>query len=135
MLFKLFSLEISVRERGEISDSYLDGWNRESHPMARDEFGVWSVTLAKGAIPHNSKVKISMVVPSGERIERIPAYIKRATQDLEKSPVYEGIYWDPPQKYKFKNKAPSKPTRLKIYESHGLSPSLLHLSSGNCLAR
>ena len=70
------------------------------------------------AIPHDSKVKITMVTHSGERIERIPAYIKRAVQDLSKSPVYEGVFWNPPERYVFKNASPPKPKSLIIYESH-----------------
>ncbi|KAJ3372781.1 alpha-1,4-glucan branching enzyme, partial [Kappamyces sp. JEL0680] len=108
----------------------FNDWNRESHEMEKNEFGVWSIQLAKETIPHNSKVKISMLLPSGERIERIPAYIKRATQDLAKSPVYDGIYWNPPQKYVFKHKPPAKPSRLKIYESHvGIASPELKVAS------
>lgn len=59
----------------------FNGWNRESHPMERDDFGVWSLTIPPShqgqcAIPHKSKVKLSMITPSGERIERLPAWIK-----------------------------------------------------------
>lgn len=108
-----------------------DSWNRDSHQMIKDEFGVFSITLPKGTIPHNSKVKISLVLPnSGDRAERIPAYIKRATQELSKSPVYDGVYWDPPLPYKFKNSPPPKPTRLKIYESHvGIASPEQHVAS------
>jgi 1,4-alpha-glucan branching enzyme len=60
-----------------------------------------------------------MVKSNGEVIERIPAYIRRATQELAVSQVYEGIFWNPPTKYVFKHKAPSKPASLVIYESHG----------------
>lgn len=67
-----------------------------------------------------------MVTSSGERLERIPAYIRRAVQDLSKSPVYEGVFWypdastDPTEKtYVFKNSSPAKPKSLIIYESHG----------------
>ncbi len=68
--------------------------------MKKDDFGVWSVVVpakaGQPAIPHNSKIKvspipsslsrvktnqslvyqISMVTPSGERVERLPAWIK-----------------------------------------------------------
>lgn len=59
----------------------FNGWNRDSHPMTRDDFGVWALTLPPGqhgqcAIPHKSKIKLSMITPSGERIERLPAWIK-----------------------------------------------------------
>lgn len=42
-----------------------DEWNRQSHPMKRDDFGVWEVTvppLPSGvcAIPHDTKVKVGM---------------------------------------------------------------------------
>lgn len=61
-----------------------------------------------------------MVTPSGERIERIPAWIRRATQDLSVSPVYDARFWNPPaeQVYKPKHKAPPKPTSIRIYEAH-----------------
>lgn len=61
-----------------------------------------------------------MVKPSGERIERIPAWIKRVTQDLTVSPAYDARFWNPPKAevYKMKHKSPPKPTSLRIYEAH-----------------
>ena len=57
----------------------FNNWNRDSHPLKRDSYGVWEITLpAKDgvpAIPHDSKIKISMITPQGERIERIPTWI------------------------------------------------------------
>lgn len=42
-----------------------DGWNRKSHPMTKGEFGVFEIVLppkdGQPAIPHNSKVKVSVV--------------------------------------------------------------------------
>lgn len=67
-----------------------------------------------------------MVTPSGQRIERLPTWIKRVTQDLSVSPVYDARFWNPPesQKYKFKNTRPPKPKDAKIYEAHvGISTS------------
>jgi hypothetical protein len=64
-------------------------------------------------------IKISMIKPDGERIERIPAYIRYATQDLSKSATYEGVFWNPPQAYHFVNQSPPRPTSLRIYEAHG----------------
>ncbi|KAI9208561.1 glycogen branching enzyme [Polychytrium aggregatum] len=100
----------------------FNNWDTASHPMSRDPYGVWEIFLPNTesgpAIPHNTKVKISMTTPSGERIDRIPALIRRATQDLSVSATYDGIFWNPPEKYVFKNKAPPKPKKLRIYESH-----------------
>jgi 1,4-alpha-glucan branching enzyme len=40
-----------------------DDWNRESHPMKKDPFGVFEVVVpakdGQPAIPHNSKIKVS----------------------------------------------------------------------------
>lgn len=64
--------------------------------------------------------QISIVLSSGQRIERLPAWIKRVTQDLSISPVYEARFWNPPasEKYVFKNSRPPKPQRVRIYEAH-----------------
>lgn len=39
-----------------------DNWNRESHKMTKNEFGVYEITIpavqGQPAIPHNSKVKV-----------------------------------------------------------------------------
>jgi len=104
--------------------------------MTRDTFGVWSVNLSavngKPVIPHNTKVKvnctgekqiahvqITMTTPQGEHIDRLPAWIKRVTQDLSYSPVYDAIFWNPPQKYVFKNRPPPRPRSVRVYEAHG----------------
>ncbi|KAI7124309.1 1,4-alpha-glucan-branching, partial [Hortaea werneckii] len=101
----------------------FNGWNRDSHEMKRDPYGVWEISLppvnGQPAIPHDSKVKISMVVPNDHaRAERIPAWIKRVTQDLNVSPVYDARFWNPPQQYKFKNPRPPKPQSARVYEAH-----------------
>ncbi|KAH9938639.1 glycoside hydrolase [Fomitopsis serialis] len=104
----------NVKEAVFIGD--FNDWNRDSHPMTRDQYGVWEITIpAKGPgvcpIPHDSKVK---------RIERLPAWIKRVTQDLSVSPVYDARFWNPSEtdRYKFKNVKPPKPRSVRIYEAH-----------------
>ncbi|KAL0067646.1 alpha-1,4-glucan branching enzyme [Marasmius tenuissimus] len=140
----------NVRDDGEVvyrewapnaKEAYLIGefndWDRSSHPMTRDEFGVWGITIPPKspgvcAIPHDSKIKISMVLPSGERIERIPAWIKRVTQDLEVSPVYDARFWNPPksERYTFKNARPPPVKGARIYEAHvGISTSELRVGT------
>ncbi|KAF4203656.1 hypothetical protein CNMCM8927_008514 [Aspergillus lentulus] len=102
----------------------FNNWDVTAHPMTKDDFGVWEVTVPSKdgvpAIPHDSKVKIAMDLPSGERIYRIPAWIKRVVQDLKVSPVYESVFWNPPEseRYKFKHSRPKKPESLRIYEAH-----------------
>ncbi|RFU33406.1 hypothetical protein B7463_g2915, partial [Scytalidium lignicola] len=102
----------------------FNDWNRESHPMKKDPFGVFEIVIpaqnGKPAIPHKSKIKISMLTPSGERIERLPAWIQYVTQDLEVSPVYDARFWNPPasERYVFKNSRPKKPESARVYEAH-----------------
>ncbi|KAF9961855.1 alpha-1,4-glucan branching enzyme [Mortierella alpina] len=98
-------------------------WNPSSHEMKKDEFGIFEIFLPNNAdgtpaIAHNSKVKITMIKPDGTRIDRLPAWINRVTQDLSVSPNYDAVFWNPPQKYTWKNKAPPKPKSLKVYEAH-----------------
>ncbi|KAF9373256.1 alpha-1,4-glucan branching enzyme, partial [Podila verticillata] len=103
---------------GEFND-----WNATSHPMKKNEYGVFEIFVpnnANGApaIQHNTKVKITMIKPDGTRIDRLPAWILRVTQDLSVSPNYEAVFWNPPKRYQWKNKAPPKPRSLKVYEAH-----------------
>jgi len=112
----------------------FNNWDRGSHPMKRDDYGVWEITVpaqnGQPAIPHNTKVKISMTKPDGERIERLPAYITRVVQDLSVSPIYEAVFWNPPQKYKFKNPRPAPPKAVKVYEAHvGISTPELRVGT------
>lgn len=102
----------------------FNDWNRDSHPMTKNQYGVFELHLpAHNGVPaivHNSKLKISMVIPGGERIERIPAWITRVTQDLNVSPVYDAVLWNPPkhERYTFKHPKPPKPQSVRIYEAH-----------------
>lgn len=126
-----------------------DNWSHSANPMTRDEYGVWSCyvpPLADGscAIPHDSMVKVrsslpllsyaqlippqvSFTKPDGTTVDRLPPWIKRVTQDLSVSPVYDARFWNPPksEQYTFKHPRP-KPIGgsdstggLKIYEAHG----------------
>lgn len=101
----------------------FNGWNRDSHEMRKGEFGVFEITIPSSsgqpAIPHDSKIKVSFVVPNDHaRQERLPAWITRVTQDLSVSPVYDARFWNPPNKYVFKNQRPPKPASARVYEAH-----------------
>ena len=67
-----------------------------------------------------------MILPSGTRIERLPAWIHRVTQDLNYSSTYESRFWNPPaaEHYQFKYPRPLQPQSVRIYEAHvGISTS------------
>ncbi|KAL0253960.1 1,4-alpha-glucan-branching enzyme [Cryptococcus tetragattii IND107] len=104
----------------------FNNWSHTANPMTKSSFGVWEcyvppVTPGVCPIPHDSMVKISMTIPGGQSIDRIPTWITRVTQDLNISPVYDGRFWNPPknQQYQFKHGHSTRPVEgLKIYEAH-----------------
>lgn len=107
----------------------FNNWDTEAHKLNKGDYGVWSLTIpAKDgdyAIPHDSKYKISMVLPSGERIFRLDPWVTRATPSTENT-LYEGRFWNPADHYKFQNARPKFKDHdgLKIYEAHvGISSS------------
>ncbi|KAK6528629.1 alpha-1,4-glucan branching enzyme [Orbilia ellipsospora] len=121
--------EIVYREwapNAEAADLIVGGennsWDLGNYPMQKDQFGVWEVTIPQTnglpSIPHNSKVKIVMKLPNGEYIHRLPAWIKRVTQDLSISPLYDARFWNPPSKFVFRNARPKKPSSVRVYEAH-----------------
>jgi 1,4-alpha-glucan branching enzyme len=95
--------------------------------MTKSPFGVWECYVPPAspgvcAIPHDSMIKISMTLPSGESIDRIPVWIQRVTQDLSVSPIYDARFWNPPkeQVHQFKHGHSKQSVEgLKIYEAHG----------------
>ncbi|KAK4100988.1 glycoside hydrolase family 13 protein [Parathielavia hyrcaniae] len=112
-------------------------WDNTAHPMTKNEFGVFEITIpptADGhpAIPHNSKIKITLELPTGEWVDRLPAWIKYVTQDLSVSPAYDARFWNPPAaaRYSFKHGRPKKPASLRIYEAHvGISSPELRVTT------
>ncbi|KAL1903665.1 alpha-1,4-glucan branching enzyme [Sporothrix stenoceras] len=102
----------------------FNGWNVDSHPMTKNDFGVFEIKLpaknGEAQIHHNSKIKISLLLPSGERVDRLPAWIKYVTQDLSVSPAYDARFWNPPasERYVAKNPRPKKPLSARVYEAH-----------------
>eukprot|EP00283_Hemiselmis_rufescens_P009381 CAMPEP_0173427656 /NCGR_PEP_ID=MMETSP1357-20121228/6805_1 /TAXON_ID=77926 /ORGANISM="Hemiselmis rufescens, Strain PCC563" /LENGTH=216 /DNA_ID=CAMNT_0014391539 /DNA_START=76 /DNA_END=722 /DNA_ORIENTATION=- len=78
----------------------FNGWDRDKHPYAKDEYGVWSLFI-KGSgvvIPHGSRVMLAITTNTGEVTTRISPYITRAVQPSVDSPTYpafEGVFWDP----------------------------------------
>ncbi|WYZ37565.1 hypothetical protein EsH8_II_001071 [Colletotrichum jinshuiense] len=114
----------------------FNNWDRNAHEMKKNNFGVFEITIpaanGQAAIPHNSKIKISLQLPNGERVDRLPAWIKYVTQDLSISPAYEARFWNPPasEKYEFKHPRPKKPRSARVYEAHvGISSPELRVAT------
>lgn len=97
----------------------FNGWDRSSHPMARDHAGVWEIRLPGDALRHEQKVKVHVVGADGERMDRIPAWIRRAVQDHETND-FSGQIWEPPQPHAWEHDRfdPSRITVPFVYEAH-----------------
>lgn len=113
----------------------FNNWDVNATPLKRiDDFGWFEVFLpdinGQSAIPHGSLIKTTLVTKNGERLYRIPTWIKRAVQEIvpetgKPKNIFTGMYWCPPEPYEWKNVAhltlpdPSKKEHgLKIYEAH-----------------
>ncbi|HZL35750.1 MAG TPA: alpha-amylase family glycosyl hydrolase [Tepidisphaeraceae bacterium] len=107
---------MQLRLIGDFND-----WNRDANPMARDAFGVWSLFLPDdkyaGKLVHGSRVKVAVLTEKTGAMDRIPAYIRRVIQEPG-SNAFTGQFWEPAEKFAFKNPVPKMKGGLRIYEAH-----------------
>lgn len=100
-------------------------WDKRSHPMARDSFGVWSLFLPDaeyaGRLTHGSRVKVRVLthVLAHGAMDRIPAYARRVIQEPG-GHDFTAQFWMPEAPHRFENPSPILPERegLRIYEAH-----------------
>lgn len=104
---------------------YLTGefneWSEFSHPLKKDEYGIWEIFLDenkfKHKFAHKSEIKVLVESQMG-RNYRIPAYIKRVIQDDE-TKMFSGQVWLPePFKWTGDKFKLDKDYNLFIYECH-----------------
>jgi 1,4-alpha-glucan branching enzyme len=100
----------------------FNDWDRSSHPMARDEFGVWTLFLPDeqgvGQLRHGARLKVHVVGADGVAMDRIPAYIRRVEQEPHAGNQFIGVYWEPPAPFQWKHESPRQTESLRIYEAH-----------------
>jgi len=99
-------------------------WDLRYSPRLQSQGKFHSFALCLGA--DFDIIQLTMITSSRERIERLPAWIRRVTQDLSVSPAYDARFWNPPEeeRYKFKNPSPPTTRNPRIYEAHvGISTS------------
>ncbi|QOV88287.1 alpha-amylase family glycosyl hydrolase [Humisphaera borealis] len=98
----------------------FNGWDRRSHPLARDEFGTWAIFLPDSTyaerLVHTGLLKVHVVSQTGP-MDRIPAYIRRVVQDPQ-THGFIGQYWNPPAAYAWQYESPKPHGGLRIYEAH-----------------
>ncbi len=93
----------------------MNGWDPTSLPMTRRENGVFEITLPRDALYDGCRVKV-VVTHGGQRLERIPLYIRRVEQDPENH-TFCGVVTDlPAYRFRHGHKSPKGP--LLIYECH-----------------
>lgn len=100
----------------------FNDWNRRSHPLTCNEYGVWEIflpeALYKDKFKHGSLFKVLI---NGGNVwrERLPAYIKRVIQD-DNTKDFAAQLWIPEKEFDWENdkyKFP-KDEQLLIYECH-----------------
>ncbi len=101
----------------------FNNWNQDSHPLTKDEKGIWSIFISdeknERTLKHEQLVKIRVVNKRGESTDRIPAYIKRAVQNPE-TYDFAGQIWAPEKPFRWTDKKfdVSKIKHPIIYECH-----------------
>ena len=106
---------------GSCSTFFIPHWNLSSHPLSRQDDGIWEINLGyeeyKNRFVHGSKIKVLVHSNIGSHL-RIPAYISRVVQD-EDTKNYSGQLWFPPQyDWEEDSFSPASLDQLLIYEAH-----------------
>lgn len=87
--------------------------------------GTWEISIP-GMLPVGSRVKIKLLLPSGETVYRVPSYIMFAVPNERHE--LDGVIVQP--KYDWKNKAPQLKEAPLIYEAHiGISTEEYKINS------
>ena len=72
-------------------------WNRNSHPLHPAGEGVWEIFVPESELPNHSLIKVHVISEKG-RVDRIPAYIRRAVQDPA-THDFSGQVWEEKEPY------------------------------------
>lgn len=95
----------------------FNAWDRAATLLSKDEHGTWSVTLPPGAIVQGSRVKVHVHGADDSRLDRIPAYIRRAVQDPT-TKDFCGEVWFAPAVLPIPSAGGAAGFGLRIYEAH-----------------
>ncbi len=94
----------------------FNGWDRSATPLTRDEHGTWSVTLPAETLLQGSRVKVHVHGADGSRLDRIPAYIRRAVQDPDTKDFCGEVWFAPTNSPLLLGEGLGR--GLRIYEAH-----------------
>lgn len=95
-----------------------NGWRRhEAYSMERLDNGVWELYVPLELLKHGDHYKFEIDWDGGSG-ERVPAWAKYVTQDLE-TKLFSAQVFDPKEPYRFVHPRPGKIDKpLLIYEAH-----------------
>lgn len=98
----------------------FNGWDRQSHPLTRDDFGVWSSFVPGERLAHAGRVKVHVVAHGQESRDRIPAYARRVIQEPPFTGDFVAQVWLPAEPFTWTNPSPALPAGEgpRIYEAH-----------------
>uniref|UniRef100_A0A1I8FEI0 Alpha-amylase_C domain-containing protein n=1 Tax=Macrostomum lignano TaxID=282301 RepID=A0A1I8FEI0_9PLAT len=101
---------VGAERTGRLPARRLQQLARDQYPFVKQPFGKWTLVIppkpdGKPAIEHNSVIKLLIIGPQGQRLDRCRRSGPAAT-------VYEQRLWNPPKPY---NRASQQ---LRIYEAH-----------------
>jgi 1,4-alpha-glucan branching enzyme len=80
-----------------------------------DNQGNWELSMPASTLVHGMFYKLKLYWPGGSG-ERLPAYVRRAVQDLN-THHFTAQIWEPESKFTFRHKAPQVAEPI-IYEAH-----------------
>lgn len=97
----------------------FNNWDRNSHPLAKIEGGIWEIFVPENVLQEGSLVKVHVKTENGAH-DRMPAYIFSAIQDTT-THEYRGQVLDIDKKYPWTDKhfdVKSIRKSMMIYEAH-----------------
>nr|XP_023024879.1 1,4-alpha-glucan-branching enzyme [Leptinotarsa decemlineata] len=116
----------------------FNGWNRDSHPYKKLDYGKWELVLPPDqngmpAIKHLSEIKVVVENHEGCKLDRLSPFAKYVVEPPKsEGTIYKQKFWNPPQseRYIFKNNKVPRPKSLRIYECHvGIATSELKVGT------
>ena len=112
----------NAKKAGLVGD--FNNWEN-NYELKQAYGGTWEISVP-GLLPVGSKVKIKLLLPTGEVVYRVPSYIMYALPNENHG--LDGVITQP--KYEWKNKSPKLSEAPLIYEAHiGISTEEYKINS------
>ncbi|MGJ8694784.1 MAG: alpha-amylase family glycosyl hydrolase [Verrucomicrobiaceae bacterium] len=95
----------------------FNDWNNTSHPLVKDEQGVWILSLPAESLAHEQRYKLHIHGADGSWLHRIPAYASRVVQD-DRTKDFSAQVWSPENTYQWQHDFTYDRSTVRIYEAH-----------------